>query len=185
MAQGGFGPALAGTDLTFDEVQRQVRTPRDRMPAFDRAEVSHQDLRDIHAWLTSLPVSTPTPAVRLPPSEATAAARDRFYPAFDASDMLVQMDDLDEVALRIGGTVAAIEQRERFTEVSLVMTQGQTSLTVRALYDTRLARQSFPAAVGDQVTLYGVGANPIEEEGADGAVQKTPLIQILDVVVHE
>lgn len=97
LAQGGFGPALAGTNLTFPEVQRQVRSPRDQMPAFDHSEVSKRDLQDIYSWLTSLPAATATAPVTLPPPEATAAARARFYPAFDPASILAQMDNLDEM----------------------------------------------------------------------------------------
>lgn len=184
LAQGGFGPALAGTNLTFAEVQRQVRTPRDQMPEFARSEVSERDLHDIYAWLTSLPAATPTAQVTLRPPEATAAARARFYPAFDATSIVAQMDNLDEVALRLQGQVTAVEEKGRFTEVRVKMSQDQVTVTVLALYDTGLSRRSFPAALGDRVTLYGVGTEPVEINTPEGLAQKIPRIQVLEVVVH-
>jgi len=54
-AEGNLGPKLAGTSLTFAEVLKQVRTPRGVMPAFSASRVSDQDLRNVYAWLHTLP----------------------------------------------------------------------------------------------------------------------------------
>ena len=60
LAEGGIGPRLAGTILTYDEVLLRVRTGKAPMPAFSEQEVSDQELRDIYAWLESLTPPTPT-----------------------------------------------------------------------------------------------------------------------------
>lgn len=53
-AQGMWGPPLAGTQRTLQELITQVRTPRRNMPTFSEAQVSDEQLTDIHAYLTSL-----------------------------------------------------------------------------------------------------------------------------------
>lgn len=55
MGQGVFGATLAGTEKTAQEVIAQVRNPRNRMPMFSEAQVSDEQLIDIHAYLSSLP----------------------------------------------------------------------------------------------------------------------------------
>lgn len=54
-AEGGMGPALAGTRLSLAEVRRQVRAPSSRrMPAFDDTEMSEEQLAAIHDYLQDL-----------------------------------------------------------------------------------------------------------------------------------
>ena len=51
-AEGGLGPKLAGTKLAVSAVSSKVRAgAAPRMPAFDAAKVSDQDIANIHAWL--------------------------------------------------------------------------------------------------------------------------------------
>lgn len=181
-AQGQFGPALAGTDLTLAQVRRQVRSPRDRMPAFDEATVSDGDLRDIYAWLSTLPPPTPTPVATLPPAEATKRARDRFYPLFTAEELLERMESIDESALRVEGVVVAAKKGERYTEIRLRMDKEGEGVQVFALFDTAMARRPFPAERGDRVIVYGIGAKPVEVVEADGTSKRLPRLQILEVV---
>ena len=47
-------PKTAGTLLTFDEVLKQVRTPRDKMVPFTPQQVSDDNVRNIYAYLKSL-----------------------------------------------------------------------------------------------------------------------------------
>jgi mono/diheme cytochrome c family protein len=73
-AQGGLGPRLAGTGLTFDEVLLQVRTGAAPMPAFSEEEISDLEVQHIYAWLQTLAPPTPTPeptpaGSALPPSD--------------------------------------------------------------------------------------------------------------------
>ena len=51
--QGGFGPELAGRQLTFDQFKRAVRQPWGTMPAFP--ELSDQTIADMQAYVSSLP----------------------------------------------------------------------------------------------------------------------------------
>ncbi|MBI2888067.1 MAG: cytochrome c [Chloroflexi bacterium] len=52
---GLIGPRIANTSLSFPEVLRQVRTPRQNMIPFDPSVLSDQDVLDIYAFLKSLP----------------------------------------------------------------------------------------------------------------------------------
>jgi len=71
-ANGGIGPALAGTDLSFDKVLARVRKGGGGMPAFPEAQVSDMDVQNVYAWLRSLPPPTPTVAAALPTDTPTA-----------------------------------------------------------------------------------------------------------------
>jgi len=53
--EGVFGAPLAGTTLTADEFIAQVRNPRNRMPTFSQDQVTDDQIRDIQAYLASLP----------------------------------------------------------------------------------------------------------------------------------
>jgi mono/diheme cytochrome c family protein len=71
-AQGGIGPKLAQTSLTFDQFLHKVRTAIPPKPAFNATELPTQDAYNIYSWLTSLKSSeavsaAPTPA--LPPGQ--------------------------------------------------------------------------------------------------------------------
>ena len=52
---GLVGPRIANTNLSFAEVLRQLRSPRESMPMFGPETVSDQQARDIYAFLKSLP----------------------------------------------------------------------------------------------------------------------------------
>lgn len=53
-AEGGFGPTLAGRDLTSDRVVHQLRSPFRRMPSFRTDQVSDEDAASIAEFLNSL-----------------------------------------------------------------------------------------------------------------------------------
>ena len=56
--QGGRdGARIAATSLTADALIRYVRRPAGAMPAFTEKVLSDQELRDIYAYLKSLPVA--------------------------------------------------------------------------------------------------------------------------------
>ncbi|MBI4497813.1 MAG: cytochrome c, partial [Chloroflexi bacterium] len=51
-------PKLASTALTCEQVQAQVRTPRDPskgMPPFSASQISDQEIQDLCAWVKTLP----------------------------------------------------------------------------------------------------------------------------------
>lgn len=58
-AMGGYGTKIAATKLSYEEVLAQVRNPKNKgqniMTAFTPAEVSDAQVRDIFAFLKSLP----------------------------------------------------------------------------------------------------------------------------------
>ncbi|MCK6630209.1 MAG: cytochrome c [Anaerolineae bacterium] len=53
--EGKFGRPLANSTLTEDEWIAQVRNPRRFMPKFFESQVSDQQIRDMHAYITALP----------------------------------------------------------------------------------------------------------------------------------
>jgi mono/diheme cytochrome c family protein len=55
--EGGIGPALAGTDHSFDEVTEVVRNGEGGMPAFSEDKLSDDDLKAIYDWAVSLPAA--------------------------------------------------------------------------------------------------------------------------------
>ena len=57
-AEGDIGPALAGTGLTLDAVLLRVRPGKGLMPAFTTDQVSDLEVKQIYAWLRSLPHCT-------------------------------------------------------------------------------------------------------------------------------
>jgi mono/diheme cytochrome c family protein len=56
--EGVYARPLANSTLTEDEWIAQVRTPRRFMPHFSEAQVSDQQIRDMHAYITALPDPT-------------------------------------------------------------------------------------------------------------------------------
>ncbi len=53
--EGVYARPLANSTLTAQEWITQVRTPRRNMPHFSEAQVSDQQIMDIHAYITGLP----------------------------------------------------------------------------------------------------------------------------------
>jgi hypothetical protein len=76
-AQGDFGPRLAGTGLSLDQVRATVRLGKGRMPAFDEETVSDAALGHVYAWLRSMAQPTPTPISR--PSFPTQALSEMWF----------------------------------------------------------------------------------------------------------
>jgi mono/diheme cytochrome c family protein len=58
MGEGLYGRPLSNSTLTADEWIAQVRTPRRFMPSFSDTQVSDQQIRDMHAYITALPDPT-------------------------------------------------------------------------------------------------------------------------------
>ncbi len=56
--EGVYARPLANSTLTEDEWIAQVRTPRRFMPSFSETQVSDQQIRDVHAYITALPDPT-------------------------------------------------------------------------------------------------------------------------------
>lgn len=55
MGEGMWGRPLSNSNLTAQEWIDQVRNPRQNMPAFSEAQVTDEQIIDIHAYVTSLP----------------------------------------------------------------------------------------------------------------------------------
>ena len=53
--EGLVGPRIAGTKLSFAEVLKQVRNPRGVMQQYQPADLSDEEVRDIYAYLRTLP----------------------------------------------------------------------------------------------------------------------------------
>jgi len=49
------GPKLAPNPMPYEALDRQMRKPRDRMPAYTHKTTSDQDVADVYAYLLSIP----------------------------------------------------------------------------------------------------------------------------------
>ena len=54
-AVGGWGPDLAGRNITIEQATKAIREPMWRMPAFVPSQLSEKDIRDMVAYWNSLP----------------------------------------------------------------------------------------------------------------------------------
>lgn len=54
--EGGLGPPLAGTLLSYEEVLQQLRAPRGFMPAYIEEALPDEQVRDLYAFERSLPL---------------------------------------------------------------------------------------------------------------------------------
>lgn len=95
-AEGGIGPALAGTGLSFEAVLQQVRAPKGQMPPFSAQQVSDDELRGIYAYLESLgpPTPTPAPTPKLQPTVAGVASASPAPKPVDVDAIANAVDDL-------------------------------------------------------------------------------------------
>lgn len=96
MAEGGFGPRLAGTGLSFDQLLATVRLGKGQMPAFSAQMIADQALRHIHAWLRSLALPTPTPIAA--PTFPTQALSEMWY---YVNEMRIRADFAKDLPVRV------------------------------------------------------------------------------------
>jgi mono/diheme cytochrome c family protein len=69
--EGGFGPDLAGRQLTIDQFIQAVRKPWGIMPSFTEQQISNEQLGNVLAYFTSLPKVAQPAAWKVPlPSQA-------------------------------------------------------------------------------------------------------------------
>ena len=95
MAEGDFGPRLAGTGLSFDQLLATVRLGKGQMPAFSVQVIADQALRHIHAWLRSLALPTPTP-ISAPTFPTQALSEMWFY----VNEMRIRADFAKDLPVR-------------------------------------------------------------------------------------
>jgi mono/diheme cytochrome c family protein len=70
--EGGFGPDLAGRQLSVDQFKHAVRKPWGVMPAFTDRQITDQNISDVAGYLRSLPAVAEPAAWRVPPPPADA-----------------------------------------------------------------------------------------------------------------
>ena len=76
LAEGAFGPDLAGRGLNFAQVKQAVRKPWGIMPRFIDEQVSDQELANLAAYFASMPkVAAPGPWKTEVPANAPAGQR--------------------------------------------------------------------------------------------------------------
>ena len=97
-AEGGIGPKLAGTGLSFEQVLLRVRAGKGSMPAFTEEQISDLELQHIYAWLRSLAPPTPTPVAA--PSYPTGALKAMWQ---HVNDMKVSSDFAKDLPERLAG----------------------------------------------------------------------------------
>jgi hypothetical protein len=95
-AEGGIGPRLSGTGLSFDQLLSIVRLGKGQMPAFSAPDIADQALRHIHAWLRSLAPPTPTPMAA--PSFPTQALSEMW---FYVNEMRIRADFAKDLPIRV------------------------------------------------------------------------------------
>jgi mono/diheme cytochrome c family protein len=129
-AEGGIGPRLAGTGLSFDQVLLRVRTGAAPMPAFTEDEVSDLEVQHIYAWLRGLTSPTPTPMAA--PSFPTGALTAMWQ---HVNDMKVKSDfakDLPErLATDDAGRLTILKQHatEAIQEGQAAIAQANQALS--------------------------------------------------------
>jgi mono/diheme cytochrome c family protein len=101
MAEGDFGPRLAGTGLSIDQVRALVRLGKGQMPAFDEDAVSDLELQHVYAWLRSMARPTPTPISR--PSFPTQALSEMWYLV---NEMRIRADFAKDLPVRMASDEA-------------------------------------------------------------------------------
>jgi len=76
VAEGAFGPDLAGRGLSYAQVRQAVRKPWGIMPMFTDLQVSDQELANLAAYFASMPkVAAPGPWKTEVPANAPAGQR--------------------------------------------------------------------------------------------------------------
>ena len=94
-AQGDYGPKIAGTGLSFDQVLARVRLGKGQMPAFAENQIGDLALQHIYAWLRSLARPTPTPIAR--PNFPTQALTEMWY---FVNEMRIRADFAKDLPVR-------------------------------------------------------------------------------------
>jgi hypothetical protein len=100
-AEGDFGPRLAGTGLSIDQVRARVRLGKGQMPAFDEDTVTDLELQHVYAWLRSMARPTPTPISR--PSFPTQALSEMWYLV---NEMRIRADFAKDLPVRVASDEA-------------------------------------------------------------------------------
>lgn len=100
-AEGDFGPRLAGTGLSFEQVRARVRLGKGQMPAFDEDTVNDLQLQHVYAWLRSMAQPTPTPIAQ--PSFPTQALTEMWY---FVNEMRIRADFAKDLPVRVAADEA-------------------------------------------------------------------------------
>jgi mono/diheme cytochrome c family protein len=77
--EGAWGPDLAGRGLSFEQFKKAVREPWGMMPSFPENVKSDKALRDIHAYMQSLPKAAKLGEWRFKPAPASAPVGQQLY----------------------------------------------------------------------------------------------------------
>lgn len=108
--RGGVGPELANTSLSVEAFVRQLREPRERMPAFHAEVVSEEEVRKIHGYLQSVAPPPgrlgPEPPAGVQDSASCAACHQDLHPTI--------VRQFEHSAMGLGGTQnAAVQYPQR------------------------------------------------------------------------
>ncbi|HBY94091.1 MAG TPA: hypothetical protein DEP84_09045 [Chloroflexi bacterium] len=106
-AEGIFGPRLAGTPLSVEQLRAQVRIPRDRMPAYSPERVSDEELDRIYAFVQSMQPEEPRPEITTDrPNSATGKALYRYLGCFACHGDQAE----GNIGPRLAGTQLGLEE---------------------------------------------------------------------------
>jgi mono/diheme cytochrome c family protein len=180
MGEGKWAKPLAGDDeLTAEEWIAQARSPRRRMPSFSEAQVSDEQIRDIYAYLTSLPsprqigVQQPDLPADAPPGQ-TLIAEKRCIACHGPTGPVTPFNTRGELPT----AEAVIAQLRQPKDNMPSFSQSQVSDEEAAVIAEFLAAQFSPplqpapgplekalAAIGGEEALQGLSALSIESNG--------------------
>lgn len=140
-AEGGFGPKIAGTGLSFEAVLLRVRNGKGAMPAFSADQISDDQVGHIYAWLRSLAEPSVTPAPATYPVESLLS----FQSA--VNEVKVRFDFAKDLPQRL----APDDATEQLNLLKQYVEEGMT-LSEQALRYGEAALQEVP----DQIVQEGV-----------------------------
>ncbi|OGO40750.1 MAG: hypothetical protein A2Z04_09020 [Chloroflexi bacterium RBG_16_57_9] len=105
-AEGVFGPRLANTPLSLENLRAQVRKPRERMPDYTPERVSDEELANVYAFLQSVPPPEPRPKITSDrPDSATGEALFRYLGCIGCHGEQAE----GKVGPRLAGTQLSLE----------------------------------------------------------------------------
>jgi mono/diheme cytochrome c family protein len=171
--EGKYGRPLTNSTLTEDEWITQVRSPRRFMPSFSEAQVSDQQIRDMHAYITALPDPT--------------GDFQRFDPGIAAThpgqELMIQKNCVacheDVVSTGQGRIVDGFVQRGITPTADVVINQLRTPFENLPSFSPDQVSDAEAAQIADYLTSLVSGQAPPANLPQSGGTASTNLALIL------
>lgn len=163
MGEGSYGRPVSNSTLTADEWIAQVRTPRRFMPSFSEAQVSDQQIRDMHAYITTLPDPTGDFQRKDPGITATHPGQ----------ELMVQKNCVacheDAVATGQGSLIKGFIERGITPTADVVIKQLRTPSKLMPAYSPTQVSDQEAAQMAD----YLAGAVAKQQQAAPGTLPQS------------